>query len=318
MLLRRSYAAIATSRCWSLSRCGRSRASLPGRAPPTLSSAHSSALTVFPEVPCCQVTLCPSATYDRAFPCSDPQQGPGSGAPEHQDRRPVDQQKNLPRFTGGTVNASADQLGVFSGRSRTGANRVFKGSGRNVDLLQTRWKIWNKSDVSYTTRERTHTQEGPTGPQSYTVYISMKSGWMDLPEFYKIISKKKVALADPLTSTPCQLNLCETGRITAAWWCYKEEGDFLNCPTAVLVNGSGANNILERLQKRSTAALQNCPPEQWALMCRGKGRLSVSLCNHCSPGGSALRTLSALNAISELRLHNITHSNAAAHGPGGR
>lgn len=44
----------------------------PTGPPPCLSSAHSSGLTVFPEVPCCQVTLCPSATTDRASPCTNP------------------------------------------------------------------------------------------------------------------------------------------------------------------------------------------------------------------------------------------------------
>lgn len=52
----------------------------PGGPPPALSPAHSLGLTVFPEVPCCQVTLCPSATTDRAFPYTDPQQGRSSGS----------------------------------------------------------------------------------------------------------------------------------------------------------------------------------------------------------------------------------------------
>lgn len=41
---------------------------VPPRPPPIRSSAHTLGLTVFPEVPCCQVTLYPSATTARAFP----------------------------------------------------------------------------------------------------------------------------------------------------------------------------------------------------------------------------------------------------------
>jgi len=50
-----------------------------GGPPPTLSSAHTLGLTVFPEVPCCQVTLCPSATTDRAFPCTNAQRAHNTG-----------------------------------------------------------------------------------------------------------------------------------------------------------------------------------------------------------------------------------------------
>ncbi|KAK1880596.1 Calpain-11, partial [Dissostichus eleginoides] len=50
-----------------------------GGPPPTLSSAHTLGLTVFPEVPCCQVTLCPSTTTDRAFPCTNPQRAHNTG-----------------------------------------------------------------------------------------------------------------------------------------------------------------------------------------------------------------------------------------------
>jgi len=60
----------------------------PGGPPLTRSSAHTLGLTVFPEVPCCQVTLCPSATTGRAFPCTNPQQAHNSGAFLHQNRCP--------------------------------------------------------------------------------------------------------------------------------------------------------------------------------------------------------------------------------------
>lgn len=46
----------------------------PAGPPRTRSPAHTLGLTVFPEVPCCRVTLCPSATTDRAFPCTDLQE----------------------------------------------------------------------------------------------------------------------------------------------------------------------------------------------------------------------------------------------------
>lgn len=60
----------------------------PPRGPAlVLCSAHTLGLTVFPEVPSCQVTLYPSATTARAFPCKHLQHpGPrtrstASGAP---------------------------------------------------------------------------------------------------------------------------------------------------------------------------------------------------------------------------------------------